>query len=143
MVKLPNKAFQRFKVTKLKTHEEYYKDLKKTVNSAIYNEKKAYFTHHVNYNFNNPSVLWKNVKRHINFSSKNGSEIPEYLLDAEKNNYYFCNIPSQNEVPPSETDYFESNKFCNVSFELKTVDEMTVAKSLKSNVRGMMVLLLT
>lgn len=139
MIKLRNKAFQRFKMTKLKTHEQYYKNLKKTVRSAIYNEKKAYFTHYVNYNFNNPSVLWKNIKLHINFSARSGSEIPNHLLDANNINDYFCNIPGQSEASASEIDYFESNKFCSASFELKAVDEAIVGrviKSLKSNAQG-------
>lgn len=139
MIKLRNKAFQRYRITKLKTHEQYYKDLKKTVKSAIYNEKKAYFTHHVNYNLNSPSDLWKNIKRHVNFSARSDSEIPENLLNANKINDYFCNIPGVNEASVSEIDYFELNKFCSASFDLKVVDEVTVAKvikSLKSNAQG-------
>ena len=140
MMKLRNEAYKRFRSSGLDEHKRYYKELKRYVDSALHSEKRAYYRQHINSNANNSRALWNNLKRTIDVSNKSqDAELPMHLSDPDKINGHFCAVPGSSVASPSEVSYFESQRHDNYSFKLKTTDEETVAKvirSLRSNALG-------
>ncbi|KAG7309940.1 hypothetical protein JYU34_004455 [Plutella xylostella] len=138
MMFLRNEAFNRFKNTKLDSHKDYYLDLKRLVNSALHNEKRAYYETFINKNSNNSATLWKNLKNTVLRSHKD-TDLPSHFNDPDAINKHFLDLPCKENINFEELAYFETNKFCDSIFRLKTVNKETVQKiinNLKSNAQG-------
>lgn len=139
MMRRRDEAHAKSRKTKNDVHIESYKDLKYSVEEAIYREKTAYFTIFINNNARNSFYLWKNLKRHINIKSKNDQVLPVIFNDPEKINNHFLNVPGRCQASPSDIAFYNSNRFGEHTFSLKAVDSTTVSKilrNLKSNAVG-------
>ncbi|XP_045458110.1 uncharacterized protein LOC123668419 [Melitaea cinxia] len=70
MMKKRDEAHKRARSTKSENHIVFYKNLKRTVQSAIYREKCVYYKTFINNNLKNSAYLWKNLKRYVAFKTK-------------------------------------------------------------------------
>jgi hypothetical protein len=139
MIKLRNKAYAKYKLTKLEIHKEYYKQLKAIVVSAIHSEKTVYFNQHINKYSNNPRMLWKHIKRNIVEFKKKNFELPIHLNDPKAINEHFMDIPGNNFADPSVIKTLMSSRFCPAVFSLQPISEEAVGyiiKSIKTNAQG-------
>lgn len=120
-------------------HNAYYIDLKKTANTCLYAERKAYFTQNINANINKPKTLWRNLKKTVLPDSKKCVEIPQHLLDPELLNTHFLNVPGHNFVSLADLTYFEWHRAVFAEFKLTPVLEQEIGKiilNIKSNAQG-------
>jgi hypothetical protein len=139
MIKLRDKAHEKFKLFKSVSHKNYYKQLKVIVNIAIRNEKTAYFNQHINRHLRSPKLLWKNIKKTVVDFNKKNIELPFDLCNPNKISEHFLNIPGGAEVDTSFLTFFNTNRFSPSIFTLKTVSEETVSKiikCIKTNAQG-------
>lgn len=116
-------------------HWEYYKTLRNFCNTAVRNEKRAYFNHVFGSRDN--KALWKELNS-LGINKNKVITVPQQLADANKiNDYFIHSIPSVNN-PGNFTLYDnEVHKHLNFSFSFVTTD--TVAKrinNIKSNAIG-------
>ena len=117
--------------------KDEYKNLKKMVTVSLYSERRAYFHSHINLNKNNPKLLWRNLKNNI--LPKKYHELPVHLLDPERINTHFLNVPGDDDVSLSTLLYFKSHRKVSTTFNLRPVSEMEVGKiilNLTSNAKG-------
>jgi hypothetical protein len=115
----------------------YYKDLKSTVNKALFHEKSAYFNQNINNNIKNSKKLWKNLKTTI--LPKKNEELPAIFNDPDIINYHFLNLPAASKVTISQLTYYEYHSFNESVFHIKTVSSdnlLKIVSSLKSNAEG-------
>ncbi|KAG7299107.1 hypothetical protein JYU34_017608 [Plutella xylostella] len=139
MMELRDNAHKKYRISKSDTHRQCYLDLKKLVNCAIFNEKRAYFEQNINKNIKNSATLWKNLK---NTALRSHTEpcLPKHLQNPDKINQHFLDLPGNSSVSKTDIEYYESHKFdTSCSFNLFTIHEETVVKiinGLKSNARG-------
>lgn len=131
MIRTRNRAFKRYKNTGLDSHKAFYKQLKSSVVSAIFSEKKAYFEQHINTHLKNPKKLWKNLKSNI-LSDTAHRELPESLTDPDLLNTHFLNVPGDNTVTISTFSYYEFNKLNTSVFTLVPVDQDAVASTIRT-----------
>lgn len=139
LIALKNDALARYHCTRTHTSKQYYKDLKKQVEASIFYDKRAFFDKYINSNHNDPVTLWKNLKENILTQSSKVTNLPEHLNDPEKINENFLALPNVENIPLSEFAFFESNRWSDVTFRLREVDETEVARailSIKSNAQG-------
>ena len=109
------------------------------VNTAIHNEKIAYFKFNINKNINDSRLLWKNLKHDVIDFNKKIIDLPVNLSDPDLINDHFLAIPGDSDISTSQLSYFNSNRFRDSTFSLKPVDEETVLKiikTIKSNALG-------
>lgn len=91
MMKLRDKAYQKFKRTKNPGHWEYYKSLRNLTTRTIQNEKRAYLQHI--FSNSTPKDTWKELKA-LNVLSNKNCDIPVHLQHPnEINNFFLENIP--------------------------------------------------
>ena len=132
MMSLRNAAYNRYKLHGLDSHKAYYKELKSVVNSALYNEKRAFFTQNIN-NQKDAKALWKNIKRTVDVSSKHSdSELPPHLHNANAINSHFLTVPGGDYASDSEIEYYRSNRFGDMEFSLQPVGQDIVLKYINS-----------
>lgn len=139
MIKLRDEAHDKSRLTKLESDIKFYKELKSTVIKAMHSEKSAFFQHSINSNKQNSKKLWSNIKRNI-VDFKHKPSLPPGINDANQVNNHFLNVPGNDKVSAADLMYFKNNRFCNASFQLKPVDEMTVLKiimGITTNAEGM------
>lgn len=141
MMKLRDKAHARFRISKKDAHKDYYKSLKKQVEIALINEKRAYFKHYIDANINDSKSLWKNLKNNVLLRDKPLNELSSHFSDPDLINSHFLNVPGEDRVCISDLTYFEYHKHPSVltDFKLCLVSEEVVGKvlmSIKSNAKG-------
>lgn len=132
MMHLRDEAYARSRITKSESHRNYYKDLKRTVSTALYHEKRAYFQQHINTNINNPRVLFKNLRKNVANFKNNDIELPPHLLNPDLINSHFLTLPGNYDTSSSNLTYYEFNRFSSAIFSLEPVSEITVSKIIKS-----------
>ena len=139
MMQERNDAKKKYRSSGRDEHNEYYKELKKSVELCLHGERKAYFDWYINGNINKPKILWKNLKRAVLPDTKRSQEIPQHLLDPESINLHFLDVPGGSAVSISDLTYFEWNNKFPQEFKLGRVTEDVVGKiilSIKSNAQG-------
>lgn len=146
MFKLRDEARERFHKIKDNINEQdkvaatkrYYLDLKKQAITALTEEKKVYFTRHINNNIKNPKVLWQNLKSEVLPSHGDGL-LPGHFDNPDEINKAFLNVPGESNVTISQLTFFEFNRFSNNQFVLKNVNQEAIHKILKglcTNAKG-------
>ncbi|CAG9137745.1 unnamed protein product [Plutella xylostella] len=138
MMELRDAAHRKSRITKSDTQKQSYLDLKRLVNCAIYNEKRAYFEHNINKNIKNSATLWKNLK---NTALRSHTELglPNHLQNPDKMNQHFLDLTGNSSVSETDVNFYESHKLGTSHFNLLTIHEEAVTKiinDLKSNARG-------
>lgn len=91
MIKLKDRAYNKYKKNKLENHLHMYKDLKNYLSLAIKNEKKAYISHQININRNDPKKLWRDFAK-WNVHNKPLNEICPAIDNPDEINRFFTNI---------------------------------------------------
>lgn len=138
MFKLRDKARSRFQRTKIESHRQYYLELKRLSSTALFNEKKGYFTQHINNNINNSKILWKNLKSSV-LKTHADKTLPEHFYNPDEVNESFLEVPGANFASIQLLTYFEHHRYSSVNFSLQTVKTdniLAIIKSLKSNALG-------
>lgn len=139
MMLIRDRCHQQYKVSKSNIHKESYKDMKQTVNKAMYIEKKVYFDNHINQNIKNPKKLWKNLKHTIIPNKNNNSELPAFCNNPDVINSQFLDVPGTDFVSISDLTYYEYHRYNESIFKLEPVSEEMVAniiRGLSSNAEG-------
>ncbi|CAG4961356.1 unnamed protein product [Colias eurytheme] len=134
-----NDAYTRAKYSKKDSHKLYYLELKKEVANAIEREKICYFETFVNTNFNNPRILWNNIKKNVNISRSTDNALPEHLRKPDDINRHFLDIPGRSCASKEDIDFFLNNKKGTSLFSFAAVSKDEVFKhfrSLHSNAIG-------
>ena len=138
MMRLRDRALSSYRKTKSDTKKKYYDDLKRLVNSSLYNEKTAYFRYNINNEIKNPKVLWKNLKsRVLPFKSK--QDLPSHFIDPDLINNNFMIVPGNPVASLSLINFFENHKHGESIFTISPVepnDVLRAISSLKSNAEG-------
>jgi hypothetical protein len=127
MMGLRDGAHSKSRLTKREEDRKFYKELKSTVNKAMYTEKAAYFRYSINSNSSDSKKLWSNIKKNV-VDFKQKPALPPCFNDPDVVNNHFLNVPGNNNVSSEDLMFFENNKFCDKSFKLKTVDDITISK---------------
>ncbi|CAK1540072.1 unnamed protein product [Leptosia nina] len=118
MMRLRNDAFDRARRSKNEVHMRYYKDLKNVVNTALQNEKRAFFTQYVNGNSNAKS-MWRYLKQvALNTESNSIDLIPDHLRNSNEINDFFLKLPDPPIVDNSYMSSFRDNKFTDATFHI-------------------------
>ncbi|XP_045542568.1 uncharacterized protein LOC123723550 [Papilio machaon] len=140
MMSLRNTALRRAKKSNLECHRTYYKNLRNLVSSAIYREKKAFFTHYVNENIRDAKRMWCYLKRSSIVGNTVLPDIPHNLNDPNKINSFFLDLPGSADCDINTLTYFETNKFNpENNFTLKAPTDNQILKILsmiKTNAAG-------
>ena len=121
-------AYTKSRVTQLDTDRQNYKEMKTLVNHALYNEKRVFFQKNINRIYGNPKELWKNIKSHVVDFKEKQVNLPININDPNVINTHFLNVPGNNKITSSVLSDFETNRFSQAIFKLKSVDECTVSK---------------
>ncbi|XP_031353652.1 uncharacterized protein LOC116178327 [Photinus pyralis] len=87
MIKLRNKALQRFKRSKSPAHWDYYKALRNMTTAAIKAEKKAYLE--FTFRSNNAKTAWQTLRKMSIYGVSSDKTIPSNLQDVNEINKYF------------------------------------------------------
>ena len=135
MMGLRDRAHLQFRKSKLDSRREEYKTLKHLVNSSMFYEKVAYFNNHINKNLNNPTSLWKNLKKTALPDFKTSAELPDFFNDPDLINQHFLDLPNTS-LPVNTVGSSLSEPSV---FSLRPVQEELIAKTLfglKSRARG-------
>lgn len=139
MIDLREKAHHRYRQSKSDIHKQYYKDIKKMVETCLNNEKQAYFNHCVNSNVKNGNLFWKNIKNKISIDPSKGEHLPDCFNDPNIINEHFLDVPGHDTVTISDITSFELNRFGTSTFTLQPVSETTITNyimSIDSNATG-------
>jgi hypothetical protein len=139
MISLRDKAHTKYRLSKLESDKQYYKELKTLVIEAICKEKTAYYQYFINKHIKDHRNLWKNIKRNVIDFKTSNIELPESLCDPELINEHFLKLPGNNRVHSSNLAYFSKNSFSDSVFSLKLVDETTIfniIKKISTNAQG-------
>lgn len=142
LIKMKERALQKYKQTKQLKDLKYYKDLRNFTNTAIVNEKKAYLNHR----FKNSKLktIWKDVKSLDIYSKpKTRNDLPSHLADVNDINNFFIksvkNITKQN-IDETIEIYKYNNDHCPVEeFNFRVVDPQEVNNilcSIATNAKG-------
>ena len=133
MIKIRDKAFQKYKKTKKPEHWEYYRQIRNQTNIAIKAEKNKYLEFCTNNN--NSKILWKRLNN-LNIVNKPCvMPLPNFLNKPSDINDHFLQF-SKNKQPadPNLIEYYLNNKKANVSekFSFSTVTTDQVKSQLFS-----------
>ncbi|KAH9641565.1 hypothetical protein HF086_017137 [Spodoptera exigua] len=136
MISLLDKAHNKALSSKSDANLDYYRALKNYVTGAIEREKRAFFTFYINNNKNKPKRMWDQLKRTcpLGDDSANQSIIPHHLCDPNKINDIFLHVPGNDSVDSLTLQYFEQNKFSKNSFEIDSISQEEIAKTI-SNIK--------
>lgn len=134
MMKLRDKAKQRFRRTNNAAHWVYYKALRNLTTASLRNEKKAYFRSLEG--SRNHKKLWKDIAG-LGLSKGKRIDLPPGLGDVNTINDYFVSVTNALARPVDASGY--ARVLYDDTFEFSTVDSSTVLKivtSIKSNAVG-------
>lgn len=137
MMRMRDQAAAEYHKTGSESKKLYYKDLKSTVNKALFFEKSAYFNHNINNKIKQPKLLWKNLKSTI--LPKNDTDLPTCFNDPNAINKHFLHLPVFTDVTMSQLTYFEFCSFSESVFHIEPISSDTILKvvaGLKSNAEG-------
>jgi len=140
MMRLRDKALQKFRKTKSLSHWDYYKSLRNLTNYSLKREKKAYLDFKFSTN-KTTKTLYRELKN-LNVYSKNSiNELPDTLSDVEQLNNYFISASQPNNAPCQNIiNNLMVSKMDGVgNFNFSLADEDLVYKtllSIKSNAQG-------
>lgn len=139
MIKLKKNAFQRYKKTRLAHHKRYYLDLKHVVNTAISNEKNAYYKYEMQQCGKNSKLIWNKVQKH-KIINNSYTEIPNEIKDPNLINDHFLNSIPKIPIGPNTLSNFLQNQYnINEPFKISLItpsDILTCINDLKSNAIG-------
>lgn len=140
MMKVRDKAFNKYKMSKSLAHWNYYKDLKNEVNYAIRREKKAYMEFTLAQK--NSKSTWNALRSLKILNKDNKYDIPNNLLDLDLINTHFTNTHLINKTATQiniTEQYKNAQASQNLLFEFASVEKKDVIKclnSIKSNSVG-------
>lgn len=138
MINLRNKAFNKYKKTRLLADFNFYKDLRNYITGAIRREKRAYLDFTLDKR--NSKDTWKTLRSMDIVKNKNlGKEIPNSLSDVNVINSYFINSTNIDEENVLDDKY---NYQPNIEplFTFTTTDSVNIQKFLyriKTNSTGL------
>lgn len=89
MMSLRDQAYSKYLKTNSETKKAYYKDLKRLVHDALFNEKRIYYDHNINSEIKYPRMLWKNLKNYL--LPPKTTELPLIFNDPNIINNHFLN----------------------------------------------------
>lgn len=140
MIKLKDKAYSKYQLSKSSVDHAYYKDLKNYVTLAIKNEKIAYFKYRLNVDKKNPKRLWQLFENN-NVHIKCRNEISPDLVDADNINKFFLQSINYPRVTQDKIQHFLTNKYPQLdhNLTLHTINSDEVEKivyTLKSEATG-------
>lgn len=137
MIRLRNKALNRFRTTRNPNHWIYYKELRNLTTSAIRAEKKAYLN--TIFRQGNTKQKWQELKK-INVIKNKSNNIPEHLSNVNDLNNYFSSINTKNQNIHQDTLIsFLNNRLNATTFLFGPVtdgDILQLIQRLKSNALG-------
>ena len=141
MIRLKNKAFEKYKKNKSEANWSSYKQIKNQTNIAIREEKKHYLQHTINTNINNLKHFWQKLNDFNIYSKVIPNQIPDALNNPEIINKHFLNLTSNIPIDAEILNFYKNNFKLNFFsyFEFTTVTESTVRKCLfdiKSSATG-------
>lgn len=140
MRKLVRKAWLRYKHSRNDAHRQYFCDLRNYYNSAVRQEKRAYFTSQISTFSRNNRVLWRKLRCwNISRSSDNSGFLPEHLHDADAIQDYFMSSVPDNSPDSDYVNNFYSLPKSDSSFvfRLSDVDEIkSIVLDLKPDICG-------
>lgn len=129
MMKLRDRALNKYKRTNNNEHWIFYKQLRNYTTQAVRREKKAYF----NFNINNVNAkqCWKILKSNNIIPTCKDNIIPDHLNDANKINHFFVNSLPSTSASNSVLDKYKNDALFEPNFKFQQVDEFTVLKIIK------------
>lgn len=131
LMKLRDKAKTKFKKTKNQRDWNYYKTLRNFTNTAVKNEKKAYYSH--KFTNSNSKTVWKELK-YLNINNAPAIMIPSELNNVDDINFYYQNCIPRTAVNDTEVlNYYSTNQKCDFieKFNFTLVECVTISKYLK------------
>lgn len=137
LMKLRDKALQKFKRTRSIVDWEYYKSLRNLTLSSIRREKKSFINNLIANNEHR--TLWKTFRKFNIVQNKNKS-IPCTLTSPTEINKNFLSVYTPPGAQPESCEYYKThmlNEELNFGFTLTTIDDVhAIIDSLKSNAFG-------
>lgn len=130
--RLRDEARCRARRSKNEAHKRYYLDLKHQASTALYSEKKAFFTKYINDNKSDSKALWRNLKKHVLPDIGEGNTYLENFNNPDEINAAFLDIPGDPKVKISNLTYFEFGRYGSATFALKPTDSETIFKIVKN-----------
>ena len=117
MIKIKNKAYEKYKVTRHENHRIYYKELCKLVTEAIKKEKIAYMRHRIHVCNRSPKQLWQTLEK-LNIHKKPIKIISENITP-DQFNQYLIEQNNNHSVSQDTMSFFENNIRPGITNELQ------------------------
>lgn len=141
IIRLKNKAEQKYKRTRQETHRKYYIDIKNQLSTCIKNEKKAYYEYKLKNSQKNSKLIWKQLEQ-WGVHNKQRNTLPEELKDPCEINKYLVNVGNSTNINKGLIKYYKEHKKGNIT----TLNDLTnttpekienLLATIKTNAQGL------
>lgn len=134
MIKIRNKAYQKYSQCKTDASRAYYVTLRNYVNDAIKREKVAYMHFVLQKNKKHPQNMWNELRKWgLNTKAANKGTLPPDLSKPEEINNYFLNVVGITDISTDLLAFYKNNVLNELNtFSFSEIQEEDIGKALKS-----------